>query len=49
MVGAKLLAWAEAWPVFWAHFPEVGFLGGKTIVGGLLGGLGGLRRLVATA
>lgn len=38
MVGAKLLAWAEAWPVFWAHFPAVGFMGGKTIVGGLLGG-----------
>lgn len=39
MAGAKLLAWLEAWPVFAAHFDEMGiWLGGKTIVGGLLGG-----------
>jgi prolipoprotein diacylglyceryltransferase len=39
MAGAKLLAWAESWPVFIAHYNELAvWLGGKTIVGGLLGG-----------
>ena len=39
MAGAKLLAWAEAWPVFSANIGDKSiWMGGKTIVGGLLGG-----------
>ncbi len=39
MVGAKVLAWAEMWPTFWAHHAEPAvWLGGKTIAGGLMGG-----------
>jgi prolipoprotein diacylglyceryltransferase len=43
-VGSKLLAWAESWPHYWAHraTPRV-WLGGKTIVGGLLGGWVGVE------
>jgi phosphatidylglycerol---prolipoprotein diacylglyceryl transferase len=39
LLGSKLLAWAESPSVYWAHrdHPEV-FIGGKSIVGGLLGG-----------
>jgi prolipoprotein diacylglyceryltransferase len=42
LVGSKLLAWAESWPDyfrFWklTHTATM-FLGGKTIVGGLIGG-----------
>src|SRR5438874_12139973 len=37
--GSKRLAWAESWPDYWAHRTEIAALfGGKTIVGGLLGG-----------
>jgi phosphatidylglycerol---prolipoprotein diacylglyceryl transferase len=40
--GAKLLAWAESFQVYWAlrHEPQA-WLGAKTIVGGLLGGWAG--------
>jgi prolipoprotein diacylglyceryltransferase len=43
-VGSKLLAWAESWPHYWTHRadPRV-WLGGKTIVGGLLGGWVGVE------
>jgi phosphatidylglycerol---prolipoprotein diacylglyceryl transferase len=39
LVGSKVLAWAESWNLYWAHRgdPRV-WAGGKTIVGGLLGG-----------
>jgi prolipoprotein diacylglyceryltransferase len=37
--GSKLLAWLESAPHYWAHRHEVeAWLGGKTIVGGILGG-----------
>lgn len=44
IVGAKLLAWAEAPGLYWAlrHDPHFWF-GGKTIVGGLLGGWAGIE------
>ena len=39
LVGSKVLAWAESWRDYWAHRNDlVAWLGGKTIVGGLLGG-----------
>lgn len=39
MLGAKLLAWAEAFPTFWAHRTDLAiWAGGKTIAGGLMGG-----------
>ena len=43
-VGSKFLAWAESWPHYWAHRgdPRI-WLGGKTIVGGLLGGWVGVE------
>ena len=43
VIGAKLLAWAEAPALYWAlrHDPNFWF-GGKTIVGGLLGGWMGI-------
>ena len=44
LLGAKLLAWAEAPFLYWAlrHDPHFWF-GGKTIVGGLLGGWAGIE------
>jgi len=44
IAGAKLLAWAEAPVLYWAmrHDPNFWF-GGKTIVGGLLGGWAGME------
>jgi phosphatidylglycerol:prolipoprotein diacylglycerol transferase len=44
LIGAKLLAWAEAPALYWAlrHDPNFWF-GGKTIVGGLLGGWMGIE------
>ncbi len=44
LIGAKLLAWAEAPTLYWAlrHDPHFWF-GGKTIVGGLLGGWAGIE------
>jgi len=37
--GSKILAWLESAPQYWAHRHEVeAWVGGKTIVGGLLGG-----------
>ena len=44
LVGSKLLAWIEAGPDFWHHVrdPRV-WAGGKTIVGGLLGGWVGVE------
>jgi phosphatidylglycerol---prolipoprotein diacylglyceryl transferase len=43
LIGAKLLAWSEAPGLYWAlrHDPNFWF-GGKTIVGGLLGGWVGI-------
>lgn len=43
-VGSKSLAWGESWPSYWAarHDPAV-WEGGKTIVGGLLGGWAGVE------
>jgi phosphatidylglycerol---prolipoprotein diacylglyceryl transferase len=39
LVGSKLLAIVESWPEYWAHRTDPAiWLGGKTIVGGLLGG-----------
>lgn len=39
MLGSKLLAWAESWPEYRARWGDVVFwMGGKTIVGGLIGG-----------
>jgi prolipoprotein diacylglyceryltransferase len=44
LVGSKLLAWAESWPEYWAHRDELqAWLGGKTVVGGLLGGWAGVE------
>ena len=44
LIGAKLLAWAEAPGLYWAmrHDPNFWF-GGKTIVGGLIGGWAGVE------
>ena len=42
--GSKILAWAESWPEYWAHrFDPAVWLGGKTIVGGLIGGWLGIE------
>jgi phosphatidylglycerol:prolipoprotein diacylglycerol transferase len=42
LFGSKLLAWVESWPDYWqlwqANHDLSAFFGGKTIVGGLLGG-----------
>ena len=44
LAGSKLLAWAESWPDYWAHRADpITLLGGKTIVGGLLGGWAGVE------
>jgi len=38
-IGAKMLAWFEDWPQYWEHRHEIrAWMGGKTIVGALLGG-----------
>jgi phosphatidylglycerol---prolipoprotein diacylglyceryl transferase len=44
LIGAKLLAWAESPGLYWSlrHDPAVWY-GGKTIVGGLLGGWAGIE------
>jgi len=44
LIGSKLLAWAESFPDYWSHRsdPQI-WLGGKTIVGGLLGGWAGVE------
>jgi prolipoprotein diacylglyceryltransferase len=39
LFGSKILAWIESAPDYWSHRDNLGsWLGGKTIVGGLLGG-----------
>jgi prolipoprotein diacylglyceryltransferase len=39
LFGSKILAWLESAPDYWAHrFDPQALLGGKTIVGGLIGG-----------
>lgn len=44
LIGSKLLAWAESFPDYWQHrFDPATWLGGKTIVGGLLGGWAGVE------
>ena len=46
LVGSKLLAWAESWPTYlaaWRRGGVAAILGGKTIVGGLLGGWAGVE------
>jgi phosphatidylglycerol:prolipoprotein diacylglycerol transferase len=46
LVGSKLLAWTESWPDYAHAFSQDGlaaFVGGKTIVGGLLGGWAGVE------
>lgn len=44
IVGAKVLAWAEAPALYWALRSDPHFwFGGKTIVGGLLGGWAGIE------
>ncbi len=44
LVGSKVLAWIEAGPDFWQHWRDPrAWAGGKTIVGGLLGGWGGVE------
>jgi prolipoprotein diacylglyceryltransferase len=44
LVGSKLLAWIESAPDYWPHrFEPQAWLGGKTIVGGLLGGWAGVE------
>ena len=44
LVGSKLLAWIESFPDYWAHrFDPQTWMGGKTIVGGLLGGWAGVE------
>jgi prolipoprotein diacylglyceryltransferase len=43
-VGSKLLAWAESFNAYWPHRADPrAWLGGKTIVGGLLGGWAGVE------
>ena len=53
LVGSKLLAWVESWPDYWRHRYELaGWIGCKTIVGGLLGGWAGVeiaKRIVGIA
>jgi len=44
LIGSKLLAWIESAPDYWQHRHELAaWLGGKTIVGGLLGGWAGVE------
>jgi len=46
LVGSKLLAWTESWPEYARAFQDNGpaaLAGGKTIVGGLLGGWAGVE------
>jgi prolipoprotein diacylglyceryltransferase len=44
LVGSKLLAWIESAPDYWQHrFELAAWAGGKTIVGGLLGGWAGVE------
>lgn len=44
LFGSKVLAWVESWPQYWPHRHEpAGWFGGKTIVGGLLGGWAGVE------
>lgn len=44
LAGSKLLAWAESFQHYWAHRDQLpAVLGGKTIVGGLLGGWVGVE------
>jgi prolipoprotein diacylglyceryltransferase len=44
LIGSKLLAWVESWPEYWPRrFDPETWLGGKTIVGGLLGGWAGVE------
>src|SRR6476646_7477026 len=44
LVGSKLLAWIESYPDYWPRrFEPQTWLGGKTIVGGLLGGWAGVE------
>jgi len=44
LIGSKVLAWVESWPDYWPHRHELaGWVGGKTIVGGLLGGWAGVE------
>jgi phosphatidylglycerol:prolipoprotein diacylglycerol transferase len=44
LVGSKLLAWVESYPDYWPRrFEPQTWLGGKTIVGGLLGGWAGVE------
>lgn len=39
LIGAKTLAWAESYPWYWEHrYDPAVLLGGKTIVGALMGG-----------
>jgi len=42
--GSKILAWIESWPDYWSHRadPTV-WIGGKTIVGGIVGGWAGIE------
>ncbi|HSZ54477.1 MAG TPA: prolipoprotein diacylglyceryl transferase family protein [Tepidisphaeraceae bacterium] len=44
LVGSKVLAWIESLPDYWPHrFDPQTWMGGKTIVGGLLGGWAGVE------
>ncbi|HZL34104.1 MAG TPA: prolipoprotein diacylglyceryl transferase family protein [Tepidisphaeraceae bacterium] len=44
LIGSKVLAWLESAPDYWPHrFDPQGWIGGKTIVGGLLGGWAGVE------
>ena len=44
LVGSKLLAWVESWPDYWPYRHQLaGWVSGKTIVGGLLGGWAGVE------
>ena len=44
LIGSKLLAWIESAPEYWQHRHELAaWIGGKTIVGGLLGGWAGVE------
>jgi phosphatidylglycerol:prolipoprotein diacylglycerol transferase len=44
LIGSKLLAWVESLPEYWPHrFDPAAWAGGKTIVGGLLGGWAGVE------
>jgi prolipoprotein diacylglyceryltransferase len=42
--GSKILAWAESWPEYWSRRDNLMvWMGGKTIVGGLIGGWAGVE------